>query len=320
MNDSVEYTDNMIALINGCASQLYSVCNDLQTDMDNVVCKWGKKYSDTVNSVFLNNAITDYTNQIQSFSNDILNDMSLVVCNCEQLYGKETNCTIQSSEIEKWVEWHYQFLNDKKNGLHFNVFDLFRNDCKIGIEERIHSKLINFLLDSTASHGQGKLFLNEFLKLLDIEKPDEGIWNITVEKGYIDILLYRSDPESIIIIENKSNNARDQQNQLYRYWHDAIYLKMRHKEKHKAYFSNNKNKYQLIYLAPNVGKIYEEQTKIKPIDWDENLPQDVPMEIEVLYFDNFIQKWLDNCINCLPAERIRIKEYIVQYQMLCKTL
>jgi hypothetical protein len=210
----------------------------------------------------------------------------------------------------------------RKDGHNFNIFELLRNEFDFRIQETMHSKLIKFLLDSNGSHGQGKRFLIEFLKQLNAYLPEEGVWHITAEEGKIDVLLQRNEPESIIIIENKSNWACDQPNQLYRYWYNAIYLKT--KEKTNEFYAQNKDRYQIIYLPPNNYKTYEEQSVRKPQDDLYNsyigLPDKVPVEVKILTFDSHIQDWLEMCKRILPETNHRIKEYITQYQILCKTL
>ena len=105
--------------------------------------------------------------------------------------------------------------------------------------------------------------------------------------------------------------------QLYRYWHQVIYSKTR--ETSEDFYSKNNNKYQIIYLAPNAGKNLPEQTRLRPDDCDKNLPERLPMEIKQLYFNEFIQEWLEKCQQLLEKNH-RIREYIAQYQMLCKYL
>lgn len=107
--------------------------------------------------------------------------------------------------------------NEKYFSTNFNVFDFF------AVGETKHSELLGFLLDSNQTHGQSNLFLLDFLTLLNIESPEVGKWQITCEYDRIDIMLKREYPLSIIIIENKSNFAEDQPNQLYRYWYNQIY-------------------------------------------------------------------------------------------------
>lgn len=68
------------------------------------------------------------------------------------------------------------------------------------------------------------------MDLLGIERfSDNENWTVTAEKGRVDILLKRTHPHSVIIIENKSNYANDQENQLYRYWHQEIYKTIQEK-------------------------------------------------------------------------------------------
>jgi len=163
--------------------------------------------------------------------------------------------------------------------------------------------------------------LIEFLKLLDVEKPNEGIWLVTAESGRIDVLLKRLHPECIIIIENKSNWAVDQPNQLYRYWYQEIYSKT--KQSSNSYYKENKHKYKIIYLPAKDFKIPDSHSYARPNDnlWiNKNLPETIPLEFEIKTFNDFIVLWLDKCIDVIPSTNYRMIEYIKQYREICEIL
>jgi hypothetical protein len=276
-----------------------------------------------------NSAINNSRILLSEWDKILINDKAQIIDNnkividtwCNIIEKYKTNfCS--SEDIEKIVEWHQLYLDDKvqhsKDGHNFNIFTLLRDEFDFKIQETMHSKLIKFLLDPYATHGQGDKFLIKFLELLKVHKPEKGIWNITAEQGKIDILLKRDEPKSIIIIENKSNWAGDQPNQLYRYWYNAIYLQT--KKTDKKFYDRENDKYQIIYLPPNICKQYEEQSISKPKDdYYLGLPDIIPMEIITLTYDCEIQQWLNDCKKDL-SENHRIREYISQYQLLCKTL
>jgi hypothetical protein len=261
-----------------------------------------------------------------------------VLCEWENIYRNEITGSekLLSSIIE---EWHDVFCENEENhqkyGHNFNVFSLLRVECDFHVSEIRHSRLLKYLLSPSASHGQKDIFLNEFLKMLDIDT--KGIWKVGAERDSIDILLVREDPETVIIIENKSNWAGDQPNQLYRYWYNAVYR--RTKSKDENFYNEHKNRYRIIYLTPNENKIYQEQSISKPskpskqeyseyseyfgsIDEYEydGLPEKLPVRIDHWFFNDHIQKWLDECVKRVPETNHRIKEYILQYQTLCKYL
>lgn len=192
--------------------------------------------------------------------------------------------------------------DNKETSNRFNVLHFF------GISETVHSQLLGFFLDPHASHGQGDLFLKEFVNSLNINYDGGSKWFVTVETERIDILIRRNYPHSAIIIENKSNNASDQENQIYRYWHRAIY------SKNKDWASSDT--YRIIYLTSNHWKKPNENTLLRPDGWGlkyPNLPERVPLKQLEWQFNNQIREWLEKCAELLPENNNRLKEYIKQY-------
>lgn len=224
---------------------------------------------------------------------------------------------------ENSINWNIKNIeNIKKNNLiggNFNIFYLLKDNLGLNIHETLHSKLIKFLLDEHEMHGQGNLFLIEFLKMFNVESPEQGTWIVTAEIGRIDILLERNYPESIIVIENKSNGARDQPNQLYRYWFRKIYLQTNQIDKN--FYETKKANYKILYLVSDYNKNIELQSITKPTDQAyHNLPDNVPMSIDVISFQEEITNWLNNCIEILYKDNHRVREYLIQYKSFCSTL
>ena len=276
-------------------------------------------YSENIDIV-----VTEYQNILNSSKNLMLSRWYNIVNGWHDISNNSKQNIIHKINLQDIVSWHNVFLIDEKqnikDGHNFNVFDLLEEEFNFRIYETMHSKLLKFFLDTRASHGQGKIFLIEFLQLLGITQPGEGIWHVTAEQGKIDILLHRSEPESVIIIENKSNWANDQPNQLYRYWYNVIYSKT--KNCNKEFYSQNRDRFQIIYLAPNEGKKLDKQSISKPKDniIYYELPDKIPMDICTHTFNDFVQNWLIKCKDKLPPTNYRIREYITQYQMLCNKL
>lgn len=268
----------------------------------------------TINS-FLNLDYSCYLDVNASKINDVLNDLTGAyrgVLNREKKYFSELELIFIfiNSIIQKNNE------DNKINSCNFNVLSFFN------IDEPLHSRLLVKLLNPEAEHGQGKLFLIEFLKLLEIETPENGEWIVTAETGRIDILIKRVFPESIIIIENKSNKADDQLNQLYRYWYQEIYNKT--EEADSNFYKKNSNRYKIIYLSPNYYKYPEIHSISKPNEehWltKKDLPDKLPLEYEIKTFNVFMLQWLTSCINILPINNYRMIEYLKQYKEICYQL
>lgn len=232
--------------------------------------------------------------------------------------------TADFAEFHKWI------LEDKEqhtvDGHLFNVFHLFGRHW--GIDEPKHSKLLHFLLSDDELHGQRNKFMLEFLNLAGIDNPEVGKWEVTAETGgRVDVMLKRSHPHSVVIVENKSNWAGDQANQLYRYWYQNIH---RYSEDLDEKYYERNNRYRIIYLAPNEDKNYSEQTCCKPskkwfskhgkrCDYDK-LPDKLPLKPVAWTFNGRLQEWLERCMEILDVSNHPVREYIRQYKEYCKTL
>lgn len=179
-------------------------------------------------------------------------------------------------------------MSNTKMGKYVNVFSLWNEFS--GISEPIHSRILHFFLSDNPMHGQGKLFLSAFLEYIGFEKEE---WIITTEEGRVDVLLRRLNPLGAVIIENKSNWAEDQPNQLYRYWYENIHK--RKEDSDTDYYSKHPE-YKIVYLVPDKAKQINDNSKTRPIDYPIDLPDKLPMEPIVMDFHEDIPKWLRKCM------------------------
>ncbi len=187
----------------------------------------------------------------------------------------------------------------KLTGENFNVFSVLG----LGSAENSHSLFITELLNPQGSHGQQDLYLNLFLKQLDLinDHHIDTTAKITTEKyigeinkdydqgGRIDILIeYPEHPEKNIIIENKIY-AGDQYLQLHRYA--------------QAY-----KKARIVYLTLDGTKPTQESLGNLELD-----------DIICISYREHILKWLDECIEKSSSLPI-IRETLIQYRTLIKQL
>lgn len=212
--------------------------------------------------------------------------------------------------LEKYNQISKIYSNEKINGKEFNVFNLINQIYGIG--ETKHSRFLAFLLNPNAEHGKGKSFLNEFLKHVEINYDEDDMWEVSAEKNNIDILLKRTYPrKSTIIIENKSNWADDQDNQLYRYWYNEMYDSNKDYENAETFLEKDD---RIIYLAPNEYKLYEASSLCKPDDYNCKISSLKPSSITNLYFSTDINQWLQKCLEQLDnCSGTRMKFFIEDY-------
>ena len=188
-----------------------------------------------------------------------------------------------------------------------------------GIGETKHSQILGFFLNPRENHGQGGLFLKLFLKKLgfDITAFEPNDWKVEVEqrsngRDQIDILVQSHRLGISIAIENKSNGAKDQSHQLYRYWESAIY-NFHNRDKEKALDPKHS---RVVYL-PQWG-IPSEQTRTRPKDYKESYPEKLALEeqggiISCWTYYNHIVKWLNSCVEAMGRENNIVKQLVKNY-------
>ena len=191
-----------------------------------------------------------------------------------------------------------------RTGEIFNPLDL------IPVKETIHSRILGELLNPKGSHGQGKLFLECFLQHLDVPEPEKGEWHITVEAGRVDIMLSRERPASVILIENKSNDAGDQLNQLYRYWHRYV---------HQPYpeldyeIPQTRRSFRVIYLPTDDSKAPAPHSLERPPDSEDNGFPTVPMPCETISFGAVVGLLRRKALVRVPASNVRLLTFLDFY-------
>ncbi|SFN58183.1 PD-(D/E)XK nuclease superfamily protein [Flavobacterium succinicans] len=133
--------------------------------------------------------------------------------------------------IEKFIDQkEFENVNKRlqniRNEIQLNSFNLFTISSYNSYLENFHSDVIAILLNPNERHNQKNSFLNLFLDYLiefgvKINKDDYAFCEITREQGRIDIWIKDNTSKKSIIIENKINNAGDQENQLENYYNYA---------------------------------------------------------------------------------------------------
>ena len=182
-------------------------------------------------------------------------------------------------------------------GLNFNIFETLNIQTS---EVRLHSNLIAELLNPKGSHGQRDLYLQLFMKQLDIDEFVTSASNLEVEAyigpinedytsgGRVDIAITDSSRNQIYI-ENKIY-AYDQKNQLLRYY-------------------NNNNKALIFYLTLDGGEPSVESTGVNPEKG----------RYRCISYSNDIIEWLLSCKKESASLPI-IRETLTQYIHLIKSL
>ena len=142
--------------------------------------------------------------------------------------SRKKNATVQQTELVDGSGWNHFFFvfsealeTSTASG---NYIDLFAID-DIGRREMRYSAVLAWLLNASADHGQGRVFLDGFLEYVHRTFPDEkpldftGYYEVVTEaapdqQNRLDILI--EGRSSLMVIEVKVD-AREHRNQLGRY-------------------------------------------------------------------------------------------------------
>lgn len=179
-------------------------------------------------------------------------------------------------------------------GEQFNIF----HACGVNHYETTHSAILAEFLNPKGSHGQGDIYLKEFLATLGenemLSAFDTSTASVTTEyavpNGRLDLLITNIKNQAIII-ENKIY-AEDQWEQLKRYKEFA----------EKKYRSGN---YVILYLTL----------------WGDEASKQSGENVAYICisYKGTILKWLEHCIQ-LSAQKPLIRETMIQYVNLIKEL
>lgn len=180
---------------------------------------------------------------------------------------------------------------------------------KIHISEPEHSRILGDLLNPYGTHHMGNVFLRLFFETLGIEFYESDFWTVSVETERFDIRIMTKSHDKIIIIENKSNWADDQPNQLYRYWFHGIYQPQQYRKNTGLQVWS-----RIFYLSPNDCKQPSLQTLQRPADFSSDLPVQIPKEVEpiTIFFNVHIVKWLSKCMES-AKDNPELYYFIKQY-------
>ena len=167
------------------------------------------------------------------------------------------------------------------------------------IRETLNSRILADLFDPNFKHGQGDLFLKEFLNHIGMKYSIDDHWHISCESENVDIVLSADSPKRVVVIENKINGAIDQPNQLYRYYKLKI-------ASHFEPAKQNPERYKIVYLTKYAEKTCSDNS-IYSGDGKERVPEEI---ITNLTFRGDIKQILTNCLTELNPNNYRMRAFI----------
>jgi len=184
------------------------------------------------------------------------------------------------------IDFKYGKFEDKNQ---FNIFTILRD----GDDERyLHSKFIYELLNEVGANKDYKRFLEEFLKVIEIENFSSKGYSANIEYENIDLFLCNF--KQAIIIENKIY-AGDQKEQLQRYFN----------------LINESDDYDEIFI------FYLTLDGHKPSSQSlGNLKKD---KVKLISYENHIRIWITKCIE-IASTNPALRESLIQYLKLINNL
>jgi len=225
---------------------------------------------------------------VEIYFRDIIKEKETVINSFENNVNNYFNDIIFFSKIHK----QYENELERFTSIKFNVFKY------INVNENKISEIIVDILKPNGEHGQNSLFLDEFLKILDIAKINK-IPTINTEvltrqhinnQRRMDILIDWSDFG--IMIENKPRYD-DKEDQLKDYAQDL-------KTKYNGRFV-------MVYLS-NDGHFPSENS----ISKEEREELEKNNRFKHITYNNEFKKWIENCINICQSEKYKwfLKDFL----------
>ena len=213
---------------------------------------------------------------------------------------------VMDGVMDHWLARKRQLDEENaRTGEAFNPLEL------IPLKEITHSRILGGFLNPRGSHGQKSLFLECLLRYLGVPGKERDTWRITVEEGHVDVMLIREEPRSVIIIEHKANDAGDQPNQLYRYWHQQVFLWDRGLNYQDP---EVRQRFRIIYLPTDEGKSPAQHSLQRPDGWELINPEPVvPLPCETIAFSELVALFHQQARPRIPATNARILAFLDFY-------
>lgn len=196
-----------------------------------------------------------------------------------------------------------EFVEKQQEHKSYNIFNIVSDKY---YKEDFHSDIIYSFLNKDEMHNAGDNYLIKFIdyikrikKSTSFSSEDFKNSSVTREKGRIDILITDEESKKAVIIENKINNAVDQDRQLPGYYDYVT--------------SNGYEVVTIVYLSLHGQKKYDNQSwksgdeeKIKPVYLQIAAYKDDP--------DDLFNGWLKPCIDITKDDDA--KSVLRQYSQL----
>lgn len=225
------------------------------------------------------------------------------------------------------LKQEYDDIREKER---FNIISIFHKER----EEKLHSRVISYLLSPYSGHGMGdvycKMFVSSVLKIKDFDLSDFNVIPNEENKSeykFIDLLIINKSASQAIIIENKID-AGDSNYKL-NLINSAQVSEVEVKKVKEGYIGQLERYYSTIKTGVDKDDMPCQKTQCedvfiyyltpegrKPSDDSLGILKNITKswnEKSIISYSYDIRTWLQDCINQTPIEKALVKEFIQHY-------
>ncbi|MDM1376718.1 PD-(D/E)XK nuclease family protein [Myroides marinus] len=212
----------------------------------------------------------------------------------------------------------------------FNIISIFHKER----EEKLHSRVISYLLSPYSGHGMGdvycKMFVSNVLKIKGFDLLDFNVIPNEENKSeykFIDLLIINKSTSQAIIIENKidAGDSNYKQNIINSEQVSEVEIK----KVREGYIGQLERYYNTIKTGVDKDGLPCPETKCEdvfvyyltpngrqPSDDSLGMLKNISKswnEKSIISYSYDIRTWLQDCINQTPIDKVLVKEFIQHY-------
>lgn len=214
--------------------------------------------------------------------------------------------------------------DSKREKDRFNIISIFHKER----EEKLHSRVISYLLSPSSGHGMGALYCELFIRnVLKLNENELSLSDFKVlpneeektEYKFIDILIINKSKSQAIIIENKID-ANDSNHVHKSTGDESINFNIGQLDRYYNTIKTGKDKdgrscpemkcdnVFVYYLSP-----YGKEPSAESIRILKDISESWKSDRSIISYDLDVRAWLKDCIEKTPSEKALLEEFLKHY-------